>query len=68
MTGEISIGGVYLPTLLLLAVAAAVLTALATRLFNYVGGYRLVAYRPIVDLALFVLILGFLSMLTGISS
>ena len=32
MTGEISIGGVYLPSILLLAVAAVLLTGIATRL------------------------------------
>lgn len=68
MTGEISIAGVYLPSLLLLAVAAAVLTAIATRLFSFFGAYRAVAYRPLVDLALFVIILGLLSLLTGSSS
>lgn len=65
MTGELSIGGVYLPTILLLAVAALVLTGLATRLLAIIGVYRLVAYRPIVDLALYVFILGLLSLLTG---
>jgi hypothetical protein len=65
MTGEISIGGVYLPTILLLAIAALLLTGMATRLFAYVGVYRLVAYRPLVDLAMFILILALLSLLTG---
>jgi hypothetical protein len=68
MTGEISIGGVYLPTILLLGVVAAVLTGVTTRLLSYFGAYRLVAYRPLVDLALFILILGLLSLLTGTSS
>ena len=52
MIGETSIGGVYVPSLLLLAMASLVLTAFATRLLALVGAYRLVAYRPIVDLAL----------------
>ncbi|MDO6413545.1 DUF1656 domain-containing protein [Sphingomonas sp. BIUV-7] len=68
MTGEISIGGVYLPTILLLTVAALLLTGLLTRLFAFVGIYRLVAYRPLVDLALFILILGLLALLTGPSA
>ncbi|MEG3175076.1 DUF1656 domain-containing protein [Sphingomonas sp. RB3P16] len=67
MIGEVSIAGVYLPTILLLAVAALVLTGIATRLLALVGFYRLVAYRPLVDLALFFLILGLLSLLTGSS-
>jgi Mn2+/Fe2+ NRAMP family transporter len=68
MTGEISIAGVYFPSLLLLAVIAAVLTGIATRLLSFFGAYRAVAYRPLVDLALFVIILGLLSLFTGSSS
>jgi hypothetical protein len=68
MTGEISIGGVYLPSILLLAIAALVLTGLVTRLLNLIGAYRAVAYRPLVDLALYILILGLLALLTGPSS
>lgn len=65
MIGEISIGGVFLPTILLLAVLALVLTGIASRLFAFTGVYRWVVYRPLVDLALFVLILGLLSLVTG---
>lgn len=64
MTGEVSIAGIYVPALLLLGCAALVLTALATWLLNLVGGYRLVLYRPIADIALFVLILGGLVLAT----
>jgi hypothetical protein len=65
MIGEISIGGVFLPTFLLLAIVALLLTGLATRILSFTGVYRFVAYRPLVDLALFFLILGLLSLLTG---
>ncbi len=68
MTGEISIGGVFLPSILLLAVAAVLLTGLATRLLALTGFYRVVTYRPLVDLALFILILGLLALLTGPSA
>ena len=68
MTGAISIGGVYLPTLLPLAVAAVVLTGVTTRLLAFAGVYRAVTYRPLVDLALFILILGLLALLTGPSA
>lgn len=64
MIGEVSIGGVYLPALLLLALAALVLTGLLSRLLALISAYRLVAYRPLVDLALFMLILGLLAALT----
>jgi len=65
MTGEISIGGVYLPALLLLGLAALVLTGLLSRLLAWLAFYRFIAYRPLVDIALFVLILGLLAYLTG---
>jgi len=58
MTGEISLDGVYLPTLLLLAVAALILTYGLTRVIAAMGLYRFVAYRAIVDLSLFILLLG----------
>lgn len=64
MIGEISIGGVYFPALLLLVLIALVATGLLTRLLQLVGAYRAVAYRPLVDLALFLLVLGLLSFLT----
>lgn len=65
MTGELSIGGVYLPTILVLAILAIVLTGIATRLLVLIEAYRLIVYRPLVDLALFVIILGLLSLATG---
>jgi hypothetical protein len=65
MIGEISLGGVYLPALLVLAVIAMMLTWLATRLLKLVGAYRLIAFRPLVELALFVLIFGLVALLGG---
>jgi hypothetical protein len=65
MTGEIALGGVYLPSLLVLAVGAAVVTGILTRILSHLGAYRLVTYRPLVDLALFVVVLGLLSLLTA---
>lgn len=58
MTGEIALGGVFVPTLLLLALAAMALTFLLTRLLGAFGLYRFVAYRALVDLSLFVLLFG----------
>ena len=60
MMHDVVIGGVYLPALLLLGVIALILTGLLARLINLAGGYRFVVYRPLVDLALFVIILGLL--------
>ena len=65
MIGEVSIFGVYLPALLVLAIAAILLTGILTRLLTLVSAYRAIVYRPLVDLAIFVLILGLLSLLTG---
>jgi hypothetical protein len=63
MTGEVSLGGVFLPTLLVLALAAMALSFLLTRLIGLFGLYRFVAYRALVDLSLFVLVLGLLARL-----
>jgi hypothetical protein len=64
MIGEISIGGVYLPALLVLAMTALLIVGLLSRLLALIGAYRLVAYRPLVDVALFLLILGLLAHLS----
>jgi hypothetical protein len=65
MIGEVSIGGVFLPAVLVLGVLALVLTGLLTQLLQVIGVYRLVAYRPLVDLALFVLVLGLIALVTA---
>ncbi len=58
MRGEFDLCGVYLPPLLPAIAVAWVLTALLLRGLNAVGFYRLVWHRPLVNLALFVLVLG----------
>lgn len=65
MTGEVAIGGVLVPVLLLLALLALVLTTLLTRLLNLAGFYRVVAWRPLVDLALYMLVLGIVVAVTA---
>ena len=64
MIGEVSIGGVYVPSLLLFACVSGLLTALLSRLLSIVGFYRLVANRPATDIALFLLLLAALVRLT----
>jgi hypothetical protein len=64
MIGEVSIGGVYVPALLLLALAALALTGILTQILQLVGFYRLIAYRPLVDLCLFMLLLGAIVLFT----
>ncbi|AXB77223.1 DUF1656 domain-containing protein [Novosphingobium sp. P6W] len=63
MNGEISIGGVFMPTILLLAVIASVLTMILLRFINVSGLYRFVAYRALVDLCIYIMVLGALSLL-----
>ncbi|RVT93870.1 DUF1656 domain-containing protein [Sphingomonas crocodyli] len=63
MTGEVSFDGVFVPTLLVLAMIALGGAFVVTRLIGAFGLYRFVAYRALVDLSLFVLILGLLSIL-----
>jgi hypothetical protein len=65
MIGEISIFGVYVPALLILTLLAIVLTGLLATFLQIVGFYRLVAYRPLVDLALFFFLLGLLVLVTA---
>ena len=67
MIGEISVDGVYIPSLLVLACAAVILSALLFRLLSLVGFYRLVAYRPAMDVAIFLLVLGAIVWLTAAS-
>ncbi|MFA5970061.1 MAG: DUF1656 domain-containing protein [Sphingomonas sp.] len=62
MIGEVSLFGVYLPLLIVLSAIALVLAGVLSRVFALVGVYRLFAYRPLVDLALFILLLGLLTL------
>ncbi len=58
MTGEVNLNGLFVPTLLVLGMIAGLATMLLIRIADYVGFYRLVAYRALVDLALFVITFG----------
>ncbi len=64
MRGEIEIGGVLMPGLLVLAILAFVLLLPVRMLLDRVGFYRWTASRPLSDLALFVLLLGALVLFT----
>jgi len=64
MIGEVSIGGVYVPSLLLFACAAVILTAMLSRLLSLVGFYRLVANRPVTDISFFLLLLASIAWVT----
>lgn len=64
MTGEVDLFGIFLPALLVLAVIALLLTGFISWLLSQAGAYRLFAYRPLVDLAIFTLVLGALVLAT----
>jgi hypothetical protein len=64
MIGEISIYGIYLPPLLLLTLAALVVSRLLNLALAKTGAYRLVWHPALFDLSLFVIVLGALAYLT----
>ncbi|GGO98827.1 DUF1656 domain-containing protein [Stakelama pacifica] len=64
MRGEVFIGGVYIPSLLLLAILAFLAFLPVRAVLERIGFYRWMGSRPLSDLALFVLLLGLLVFLT----
>ncbi|MBO1039975.1 DUF1656 domain-containing protein [Brucella pituitosa] len=61
MIVDLNVGGVFIPGLVVLAFIALVTTMAAFRLFAAVGLHRLFAYRPLVEIAIFVVIYGLLA-------
>jgi hypothetical protein len=59
MRGEFDLFGVYLPPLLPAGLFAWLVTALLIRALNRLGFYRFVWHRPLANVAIFVLVLGF---------
>jgi protein AaeX len=58
MIGEFNLYGVFVPSLMLWAAAAVVLTALLRAGLRRAGAYRLVWHPALFDLAVFVIVLG----------
>lgn len=58
MRGEFDAFGVYLPPLLPVGLFAWVLTIVIIRALNRIGFYRVVWHRPLVNVAVYVLVLG----------
>ena len=56
MIVDCNIGGVFIPGLLVLAIIALVATVVVIRLISFAGVCRALTYRPIVELATFVII------------
>ncbi|MDB5399530.1 MAG: hypothetical protein QOD93_2381 [Acetobacteraceae bacterium] len=57
MIGEIDVYGVFVPILLMWGLIALALTAVLRRILAYIGFYRLVWHRPLVDLSLLIIVL-----------
>ena len=64
MIGEVSIYGLYLPPLLLLALAALVVCRILNLVLARTGFYRRVWHPALFDFSLFVIVLGALAYLT----
>ncbi|MDP9588499.1 DUF1656 domain-containing protein [Shinella oryzae] len=60
MIVDLNVGGVVIPGLVVLAVVALVAATVTLRILAAAGLYRLFAYRPLVELATFVVIYGLL--------
>ncbi|GEO82100.1 DUF1656 domain-containing protein [Pararhodospirillum oryzae] len=60
MIVDLNVGGVLIPGLVALAFIALVVTMAVLRLFAASGFHRRFAYRPLVELATFVIIYGLL--------
>jgi len=61
MNGETSIGGVFVPTLMIWCLLAMFITILVRRLLLIIGFYRFVWHQALFDLAMFVVIWGALA-------
>lgn len=58
MSGDVSLFGVYVPALLVAAIAAGGVLLILRRILARLGFYRFVWHRTLVDVALYVLLLG----------
>ena len=65
MIGEVSIYGLYVPPLLLLTLAALVVSRLINLVLAKTGFYRVVWHPALFDFSLFVIVLGALTYYTS---
>lgn len=63
MIGEVSLYGIYVPPLLLLALLALVVSRLLNRVLARTGFYRHVWHPALFDFSLFIIVLGSLAFL-----
>lgn len=66
MIGEVSIGGVFVPQLLLVAIIAFTLSLCARWALRAVRFYRFVWHAGLFDVALFVVLLWLIAMITAV--
>ncbi|MDQ0453746.1 DUF1656 domain-containing protein [Rhizobium paknamense] len=66
MPSEIDLYGLFVPRLLLLMLAALVISILLRKGLAWIGFYRLVWHRGLFDIALYTLLLGGLSALANL--
>jgi protein AaeX len=66
MIGELNIGGVFVPYLLLLAVLAFVLSVCVRRVLREWHFYRFVWHAGLFDVSLFVVLLWLVGMITAV--
>ena len=57
MTGSVAIGGVYLSPIVPACAAALIVTAILSVVLTRIGFYRLVWHRPLVEVAIFCMVL-----------
>jgi hypothetical protein len=57
MIGEFNVYGVFVPALLVWGLVALALTAMLRKALVWIGFYRLVWHRPLVDLSFLIIIL-----------
>jgi protein AaeX len=65
MIGEVSLYGVYIPWLLLLALLSLVASRLISGVLARLGFYRIVWHPALFDFSLFVIVLGALAFLSS---
>ena len=65
MIGEVNLHGIFVPALLVLTLAALLVSSLLRRLLAAIGFYRYVWHPALFDFGLFILVLGGVCALTA---
>ncbi|WP_420225203.1 DUF1656 domain-containing protein [Pigmentiphaga litoralis] len=65
MIGEVNLHGIFVPALLVLTLAALLVSSLLRRLLAAIGFYRYVWHPALFDFCLFILVLGGVCALTA---